>query len=145
MKSNEINKLIYKSFDGSLTKKESTKLERCLKESEEIQKEFNRLKVIRDKISGSALTSFKPFFEERVMTKINYPAKNEDYLSNWTISLVSSFRRIALTAIIILVVLVTYNLNNGNKYSIENLLGINETSMEHDFDPIHYLMWSDKQ
>jgi hypothetical protein len=145
MKKNKINKLIYKSFDGSLDDKESAMLERYLLESDEIRKEYNRLNLIREKISGSAITSFKPFFEERVIAKINYPADDKDLLNNWTISLTASFRKVALVAMIILVMLVTYNLNKGNKYSIENLLGKEKISMENDFDPIHYLMWSEKQ
>jgi hypothetical protein len=142
MKKKKIEKLFYKSLDGAVSPEENELLQQELKSSEELRKTSRQINEIRQLVSSSAETSFKPFFEERLLTKLNSPSAIEGYFNNWANSLAVSFRQVALAAIIILAVLVSFNLNAGNKYSIENLLGISHTNIESAFDPVNNLLGS---
>jgi hypothetical protein len=144
MNTKKIERLIYKSLDTDLSRKEAILLNQELLQSEELLKKYSQLESIREAIYKTAETEFRPGFEEQLIRKIN-STKTEKFYLGWYESLVPSFQRIALTAVFILVVLVSYNLSNGNKYSIESLLGINDTSIEYAYDPLQNLIRSDKQ
>jgi hypothetical protein len=144
MNAKKIERLINKSLDTDLSRKEAIQLNKELLQSEDLLKKYSQIESIREAISISTDAEFRPGFEERLIRKIQF-IKKEKYYFTWSDSLVLSFRRIALTAVIVLIVLVSYNLSNGNKYSLESLLGINDTSIEHAYDPLQNLIRSDKQ
>jgi hypothetical protein len=139
----KFEKLLYKSFDGILSIKEAELLKRELSKSAKLQEIYNQIKEIRTAVSRSSNTSFNPLFEERLFIKLNSQVKAEGYLNGWAESLSKSFQQIAYTAAIILALLIFYNLNNGNKSSIENLLGIYKTPVEYALDPTIQLFWSE--
>jgi hypothetical protein len=142
MNNKKLIKLLYKSYDGVLSIKEAELLRRELSNSTELQETYELIKKIRSAVSESSETSFKPFFEERVLNRLNNQLKPEGYLSGWAESFAVSFRQIAFSALILLSLLIFYNLNNGNSLSIENLLGTYKTPVEYALDPeIHYF-WS---
>jgi hypothetical protein len=145
MNKKKIERLIYKSLDSDLSRRESKELHDELQSSEDLLEKYSQIESIRDSVSQSAATTFKPFFEERLMNKINSLPKPAGILFNWTDSLVISFRRIAAIAILLLIVLVSYNVSNGNNYSIESLLGMNETSIETAFNPFNNLIGGERQ
>lgn len=144
MKKQELEKLMYKSFDAPLTEDEKNILESELKASAVFMEEYQNLLKIRTAVRNSAKDTFEPFFEERLMSNLNRSLKHEktyDYLSA---PLFSSFGKIAAAAIVILIILITYNLNNGNNYSINNLLGKSETNIASVFDPLQNTLGSGK-
>jgi hypothetical protein len=145
MTNKKIERLFYKSLDSTLSRKEEEILNTELQHSEKLREKYSQIITMRNAVSKSAITSFQPSFEENLFRKIYNPEKEKKSLNGWSNFLFISFRRIAFTAIIILIILISYNLNSGNKYSIENLLGIYETSLEHAFDPFRNLLWSEKQ
>jgi hypothetical protein len=142
MKNNKIEQLLYKKLDGRISEKETEKLSQEMANSEELRKTFRQISELRKQVSQNAEISFKPFFEERLLSKLNSFTPAAEFITSWTTSLALSFRQVAITAIIILFILISFNLNNGNKYSIENLLGISNSNIEYAFDPVDNLMGS---
>jgi|WetSurMetagenome_2_1015567.scaffolds.fasta_scaffold35159_2 hypothetical protein len=142
MSNKKLTKLIYKSFDGALSIKEAELLKRELSNSTELKGTYEQIKKIRSAVSVSSVTSFKPFFEERVLNRLNNQVKPEGYISGWAESFTVSFRQIAVSALVLLCLLIFYNLNNGNNLSIENLLGTYKTPIEYILDPTIHYFWS---
>ena len=138
----EIEKLVYKSLDSSLSEKESELLNNELQKSSSLRKELKLLIDLRIFAGKSVNPDFKPFFEERLANKL-YSQNKNTFSFNEQYSLFSySFRKFATAAIILLVILVSYNIINGNNYSFENLLGKSGSSIEYAFDPIQNLLGS---
>jgi hypothetical protein len=145
MKKQKSKQLLYKSFDSPLSDKEKESLDSELNISVSLKEEQEYLSKLRGAIKQNAEVSFEPFFEERLMNKLNRTIKTEKYSDLVSSSLFSSFGKIAITAIIILIVLISYNLNNGNNYSINSLLGNSKTSIASIFDPFENTMGATKK
>ena len=145
MNNKKIKKLLYKSLDTTLTTEEAKILNNELQNSIELREEQTQLLNMRKALGESTETSFKIFFEERLSDKLSKLTTLETYFNGWANSVGSSFRKIALSAIIVLIILISYNLNSGNKYSIENLLGTSNTTIVSAFEPIQNLIASEKQ
>jgi len=144
MKKKDLEKLIYKSFDAPLTNEEKEFLESELNASAELMQEYQSLLSLRSAVRNSARDTFEPFFEERLLSRMERTKKYEktyDYIST---PLFTSFGKIAAAAIIILIILITYNLNNGNNYSINNLFGNSETKIASVYDPLQNTLGSRK-
>lgn len=139
-----IEKLLYKSFDAPLSIKEADLLANALKNSAELKEELSHITEIRNVAGKGAYPDFKPFFEERLLNKLYSKEKIVFSFNIWINSLSYSFRNIAVAAIIVLILLVSYNIKNGNIYSIANLLGKSDPSIEYAFDPIQNLIGSNR-
>jgi hypothetical protein len=142
MKTKKLEELLYKSFDGILTIQEAELLKEELRKSPELEETYKRIKTIRNAVGEAAEDSFKPFFEERLLNKIFYPATKENVNLNWMDSFNKSFRQVAYAAVVVLTLLIIYNVNNGNISSLENLLGTYRTPIEYALDPSVQIFWS---
>ena len=146
MKDNEITKLMYKSLDAPLSEREKELLDNALNNSAELSGEYKELLDMRSGISKSGEgAEFKPFFEERVLGKINSCLQKEESLASYSSSLIVSFKRIGFAAIFILIALLSYNLKSGNSHSLQSVFGVSESGYEYyAFDPVHNLIGSNK-
>lgn len=124
--------LLIRSFDSELTAKERKELNNALAMSESLRLEKEKLSALRQVISGSAVKQFRPFFVDRVMSRISNFKTKEDILFE---SILSVFRPIAVTAIMLLIVLLTYNINTNNTISLNAALNTPTVSIEDAFDP----------
>jgi hypothetical protein len=140
MKNKKIEKLIYRKLDGTLSDNELEYLNHECDNSESLRKEYQQITELRDKISESGIKSFKPFFEERLLDKLSAGEQTNKHTNGWITSLTASFRQIALTAAIILAILVVYNLGRGNYYSIQTIFGVSQSNLEVAFDPVQNLL-----
>jgi hypothetical protein len=145
MKNKKLTKLIYKNLDGTLSNKEMEVLKNEWDNSESLKKKYNQILEFREKVSESGIHSFKPLFEERLLDKLSAGKLPEAVSRGWTNSLVVSFHHLALAAAIILILLITYNLESGNYYSFQNLFGTSQSSIELAFDPVQNLLKEIKQ
>lgn len=127
--------LLYKSFDASLTPNEQEELERALIDSEQLREEKEKLTQMRESISSTAKNSFNPFFANRVMQRITSQKKesNEELFFE---SLISLFRPMAIAAVLLVVVLTSYNLVTDNFFSSQDSPPLSELSLEDAFDPM---------
>lgn len=126
----KILKLLYRSFDEDLDEKEQKLLEEALKKSEELRREKEQILAQRQAVSQSAVKSFKPFFAERVMKRINALGKKENALENFYDSLKAMFWRFATVGAVGLIALIIYNLIAGNSLPLEEAFFISDLTFE---------------
>jgi len=67
--------LLYRSFDSDLSAEEQHLLEQALRESDALKTEKEKITAIRANLALEKEQSFKPFFAERVMNKIQNVSK----------------------------------------------------------------------
>lgn len=133
MKNRKLEKLLYKSFDAVLTTQEAEKLNTGLRELPELRNTYEQIRRLRGNLNGITSPDIKPFFEERLLNKISL--NNNSIIVSWADTLMSPFRQIAFTAMVILMFLVVYNINAGNYSGISDILGSDETPIEYALDP----------
>jgi hypothetical protein len=123
-------KLLYQSFDEDLDEKEQKLLEEALKKSEELRREKEQILAQRQAVSQSAVRSFRPFFAEGVMRRINTLEKKENALENFYDSLKAMFWRFATIGAVGLIALIIYNLIAGNSLPLEEAFFISDLTFE---------------
>jgi hypothetical protein len=134
-----IERLLYKSFDTDLSGDEKQTLDDALRQSAELRKLKEEIFILRNDVKAAGNSNFSAGFEMRVLNEIN---RLKVHTGNFTESLTLSFRKIAFSAAVLLVLLVGYNLNKGNNYIIENLFGISDPTVENAYDPTIELIWT---
>jgi hypothetical protein len=143
MKNNKTKKLLYKSFDVPLKSEEKARLENAFADDPDLVKERDELLLIRKAAEKENGFSFKPFFPERTLARINSLNIENEGFTGFAASLAISFKKIGLTAIFIFILLLSYNLRSGNNISLNSILGISDKNYEYyAFDPVHKLIWS---
>jgi hypothetical protein len=137
-----MKKLLYKSFDTGLSDSEKYALNEALKSSSELRKMKADIEAVRNAVKDTAITDFSPGFQTRLLNEISRSRIYISALSSFTDSLTLSFRKVAFSAAIILMLLIGYNLNEGNNYIFENILGISKPAVENAFDPTIQFIWT---
>lgn len=123
-------KLLYRALDSDLDEKKQKQLEKVLKNSAQLRQEKKRILAQRQAISDSATKSFKPFFAERVMSRIFSEGKEENGLEAFYKTLKAAFHRLAIAGAIITVALIIYNLGIGESLSIEEAFYAADVTLE---------------
>lgn len=130
---NKILKLLYRSFDSDLNEKEKRRLEEALETSEELRQEKKQISAQRQTISESAVASFKPFFAERVMGRID-AVKEENGLEVFYEALKAIFRRFAIAGIVTMLILIFYNFTTGEGMSVDDAFYTSDVTFEEILD-----------
>lgn len=125
----KILELLYRSFDDDLSEKEQNLLEDALKDSEELRREKTKIISQRQAISESAARSFKPYFAEIVMHRID-SLSEKNGLEKFYETLKAAFRRFAIAGAVILIALILYNLRIGENISSEEIFYASDTIVE---------------
>lgn len=125
----KILELLYRSFDDDLSEKEQSILEDSLKDSEELRQERTKIISQRQAVSESAAQSFKPYFAERVMQRID-SLSEKNGLEKFYETLKAMFRRFAIAGAVILIALIVYNLKIGEGVSSEEIFYAADTTVE---------------
>jgi anti-sigma factor RsiW len=126
----KILKLLYRSFDVDLSEKERKQLEEALEGSTELQREKEQIAAQRQAVSVSTAQSFKPFFAERVISRIRAKAEEENTLEVFYQTLKAVFRRLAFAAAVIMIALITINLIIGESLPTDKAFYISELTFE---------------
>lgn len=125
----KILKLLYRSFDDDLDDKERNELEKALKKSYELRREREKILAQRKAISESATQSFKPFFAERVMARIDALSEKtgtETFYETFR----AVFRPFAIAGAIAMAALILYNLGIGDILSSEEVFYVSDSTIE---------------
>lgn len=127
----KVLELLYRSFDGQLTPAERQRLEEALAHSQPLREEKEKIAALRQTVAGSAAQSFEPFFAERVMQRIQakgrlLAAAGDDFIA----SLMWSFRRIALAAIIAVFLLLAGNIIQKGEISLNSMLAMPQLTID---------------
>jgi hypothetical protein len=126
----EMLELLYRSFDEELTAEQSKVLEDALAVSEDLRKEKSRIAAMRKMVAESGMDSFRPFFAERVMRRIEDLRGGESSL--WTLQewLPRVFRRVAVVGVAVAGFLAIFNLAQSEGISVAAAFGMSEGSIE---------------
>jgi hypothetical protein len=128
--------LLYRSFDAELSTEEQQQLEQALASSKQLTREKEELTRLRTIVSDEAAQSFKPFFAARVMRRIrSVPerAKNGDLFFE---SLITFFKPVAIAAMILLLVLFSYNMGKSKNFTLAGAFAEPEITLEEVLDPL---------
>jgi len=116
--------LLLRSFDAPLTENEQRRFEDALETSAEfraMREEVVRLRSDLHTVHGS---SFRPFFAERVMNRLNSsPQPISEYFF-------ASFRSVAIGSAILVIILSAYNISRENSFTVDSALGIHHQTLE---------------
>ena len=126
----KILKLLYWSFDDELNPEEKERLDRALKESEELRKEKEQILAQRQALAENSAPSFKPFFAERVMNRIESLGTKKNGFESFYEMLLLMFRRFAIVGAAILLLLLIYNLQTGDILSSEEIMFASDFTFE---------------
>ena len=125
MKENKKRKqLLYRSFDQELNPAEQAILAQALENSPALRQEKEDILALRTAAATTAVHSFKPFFADRVMEKINRYAGKPNGLDVQAFydSLVYVFRRFALAGALASIILFIFTLRIGELLSVEEAI-----------------------
>ncbi len=123
MDSNLYN-LLLRSFDTPLAESEQRQLENALASSKELRTVREEIVTLRLGLQGVKGETFKPFFSERVMERLNNPQLSmAEYF-------VSVFRSVALSAAVLVIICSAYNISRENTFTLESALGIHHQTLE---------------
>ncbi|MBN2411464.1 hypothetical protein JXQ31_07210 [candidate division KSB1 bacterium] len=124
--------LLYRSFENTLTPRQRELLDSTLERSEELRQEQARTTAARQIITENSRVSFKPFFTERVMRRIQDLQKKLDPAFTFFESFVYMFRRVAFVGVIAVIVLFSVQLFYKDNETSE----INETISKMTLDDV---------
>ncbi len=116
-----IKEILLKSFDAELTPQERELLDEALQHSEELRKEKQEIEQMRTFFSGQD-TSFESGFADRVMERLETPAK--------TIEMYSIFKRVAITGIAAIIALLIAIYFIDGSLTLNAVLGISGYSAD---------------
>jgi len=131
-----IRKLLFRSFDDHMNKRDQDLLKKHLTFSDELKKEKAELELIRSVISKNEEYKFKPHFSDRVMSAIKEKSYQESYEETFFQSLIGLFKPVAIGAMVLLIVMMSYNIFQNKKVSFSNAVAIPEINVEVAFDPV---------
>jgi hypothetical protein len=126
----KILKLLYRSFDSQLTRQEQQQLDEALANSRTLREEKERIISLRDDISSLTAGSFKPFFAERVIERINRLDNTEQNLYPFFESLWYLFRRVVIAGAVVAIILVSHNLWVSRDITLASAFGASQVTVE---------------
>jgi len=128
----QILELLFRSYDGELTREEQQKLDQALAKSKELTEEKERIAQMRKAISDSSSQGFHPFFAEKVMRRIREAESAQETF--WD-SLVYVFRSVAIATAILLITLISFNLIKSGNVSVASAFAESKITLEQALDP----------
>lgn len=128
----KLTKLIYRSFDDTLTPKEKSRLDQALIESDELQRIFEETRKLRDAATSPG-GSFGPMFAERVIRTIK--EKNAQIQEDFFGALNYMFRRVALAgAVAVIIMFSVIVLKNDTSASVADY-AVTQMTLDDLVDP----------
>ena len=126
----KILNLLYRSLDGELNETEMQQVREALRQSEELRREKERILAQRRAIAESPKPSFKPFFAERIMNRIESMGEKKNGQEAFYETLLVMFRRFALAGAAILIILLLVNLSTGDALSTDEIFYTSDVAIE---------------
>lgn len=132
--SETIHALLLRSFDAELTTDEQSRLDEALADSESLKLEQEQLKIMRDAIGRGASRSFRPFFAERVMNRIQTIQQDALVFDPFFESLKNLFKPVLITAVVLIAIMMSYN---AVRHEGTLLASESSVTLEEAFDPVY--------
>lgn len=141
MNENHFKKLLYKSMDSELSASEKDSIAEFLKNNPEFKMFQDEVYDIRNKVKILGKEDFSNEFEYKLMQKAN-PIFLKKSIYGIVPDIISTvFRKVCLSAALLLVIVSIYNINAGNNSIIKNLFSKSLPTMEYVFNPISETTW----
>jgi len=115
-------RLLVRSLEGPLKKRDRHRLDRALSESEELRRARDEIEAMRRDLASGAARSFRPGFPGRVLAKIEADRIEDDPQTVHYKRFKAVFRGFALAAFLVLAFLITYNLAHSELVPRNELL-----------------------
>jgi len=125
--------LLYRSFDENLNPEENKLLDQALASSDELKQEKEQIITLRGNIKEGRATSFKSFFAERVLNKIQASINSQEE-DTFFDSLFVLFRPVAIAAALLIIIVASYNVASTGLISLEGALGMPEVTLDEAYD-----------
>lgn len=132
----KIHELLLRSFDTELTSDERNRLDESLHASESLRLEQEQIKIMREVIRKGAFQSFRPFFAERVMHRIQSMRQSREEFEPFFESLMTIFRPVFIAAAVLIVIMLSFNAVRHNGALMAGVLEP-DISIEEAFDPVY--------
>jgi hypothetical protein len=129
-----IRKLLYRSFDRPLNKREQKRLDEGLAGSESLRREKEQMESLRRRVASASMTSFGSNFPAKVMARLAEEMTDNGMLFHEFIFRL--FRPVAIAATIIIITLISINLSKTNKWSWEGAMALPEVTLTDAYDPL---------
>jgi len=129
--------LLLRSFDANLTPDEQILLDEALAISDTLRLEQEQINIVRDAIGQGASHSFRPFFAERVMQRIQSSVKSYERLDPFFESLMAAFRPVMIAAGVLIAIMLSYNAVRHDGALMAGVLTEPDVSLEEAFDPVY--------
>jgi hypothetical protein len=126
-------KLLYRSFDKNLSKREQNQLNEALSKSKELQEKRSILQNVRNTLSGIEKPAIEPLFRDRVMQKI-YTMQPEREQVLFYDSLVFIFRRVAFAVTMVLVLILFYTYFSTGSFDPVGIVNGSDINFEQMID-----------
>ena len=122
-------KLLYRSLDSGLKRKEQERLDKALAESKELRKRRADILSLRQALAQGAARSFQPQFDERVMSRIRsvptIPRGHEVLVDSYR----WAFRRLAAVSLLILMFLLSVAVIQDGLFPQDAIFYVSDTAI----------------
>lgn len=122
-------KLLYRSFEENLSPAEEKYLEAALGKSAELRWEKSELQKMRTRLAGSSAMGFSPGFSDQVMRRIRQAVPVNGF-EEFIESLFWSFKRLAVAAAIVVILLLSINWISQGRVSLGSALAIPQLTVD---------------
>ncbi|MBN1154119.1 hypothetical protein JXB12_04285 [candidate division KSB1 bacterium] len=133
---NKIKKILFYSFDSDLGENERNLLNDSLANSHTLRQEREQMDKVRSLLTQNDTFHFRADFTDRVMRTIREQHDQENYQETIFRSLLGLFKPIAVGAILLLIMMMSYNIIQHKQSSSSTDIVIPEKMMEIAFDPV---------
>jgi hypothetical protein len=133
--------LLYRSFDCRLSDEEQKELEQALIDSSELREEKERITALRSALTSSNVESFRSYFTNRVIQKVEALESSVVSRELFFDSLIRLFRPIAVAGIAAALILITLNLSGSDEITLAAAFGVSEEGVEELMEtPLEYIL-----
>lgn len=131
----KIRKLLYRSFDRPLSKREQKRLDEALTRSESLRREKEQMESLRRRVASVSVISFGTNFSAQVMARLA-----KEMTDNGTLLfhefIFRLFRPVAIATSIIILILISINISKTNELSWEGAMALPEVTLTDAYDPL---------
>jgi hypothetical protein len=125
-----ILKLLYRSLDSPLKKKDQERLHTALGESEELRHHQIEIMSMRQAVAESASRSFAPGFAERLRARIQRSQNAKNGLNGQFKAYKAVFKPFAVATLAILVILIFYNISHNELLPRDKIFYVTDLTFE---------------
>jgi hypothetical protein len=125
-----ILKLLYRSLDSPLKKKDKERLDKALEESDELRHHQIEILSMRRAVAESASRSFSPGFGERLLGRIQRSQNVKNGLNGQFRAYKTVFKPFAVATLAILVILIFYNISHDELLPKDKIFYVTDLTVE---------------